>query len=168
MIDKIDEFSAELKNPATGEQERRLALQFLLHFVGDVHQPLHAADDHDQGGNRKIVSAPGIASNNLAPRLGYGIRRALGGKLRPRSRSGCSPHITDSQRARWSAGTPGGLGHGVLLRGKVARLRLVAGAEPAESLRASAEYVSDATAVTAEQLSKAGVRLAFMLNQALQ
>jgi hypothetical protein len=31
-----------------------------------------------------------------------------------------------------------------------------------------AAYVADATAVTAEQLSKAGVRLAYVLNQALR
>jgi hypothetical protein len=36
-----------------------------LHFVGDLHQPLHAADDHDQGGNKKIASAPGIGTENL-------------------------------------------------------------------------------------------------------
>ena len=23
----------------------------LIHFVGDIHQPLHAADNHDRGGN---------------------------------------------------------------------------------------------------------------------
>ena len=28
-----------------------LALKFLLHFVGDLHQPLHAADSLDLGGN---------------------------------------------------------------------------------------------------------------------
>lgn len=27
------------------------ALKFLIHFVGDIHQPLHAADNHDRGGN---------------------------------------------------------------------------------------------------------------------
>ena len=32
----------------------------------------------------------------------------------------------------------------------------------------SQAYVDDATAVTAEQLSKAGVRLAFLLNRALE
>jgi hypothetical protein len=26
-----------------------------VHFVGDVHQPLHAADDNDRGGNEKNV-----------------------------------------------------------------------------------------------------------------
>ena len=32
--------------------ERREALKFLVHFVGDVHQPLHAAFADDLGGNR--------------------------------------------------------------------------------------------------------------------
>ena len=39
-----------LGNPATGAAEQLVALKFLLHFVGDLHQPLHAADDHDAGG----------------------------------------------------------------------------------------------------------------------
>ena len=45
--------------------ERWLALKFLLHLVGDVHQPLHAADDHDAGGNRKQVAASGFQPGNL-------------------------------------------------------------------------------------------------------
>jgi len=57
VVDKIDQFTAELSNPATGASERLLALKFLLHFVGDLHQPLHAADDHDAGATRS--SSPG-------------------------------------------------------------------------------------------------------------
>jgi hypothetical protein len=40
--------------------------------------------------------------------------------------------------------------------------------KPANYYQLSADYVSDATTVTAEQLSKAGVRLALLLNRALQ
>src|SRR6516165_12713356 len=53
LVDKIEQFTAELSNSATAPGERLLALEFLLHLVGDVHQPLHAVDDHDVGGNRK-------------------------------------------------------------------------------------------------------------------
>lgn len=35
------------------------ALAFLAHFVGDIHQPLHGADNHDEGGN-KVKSTYGI------------------------------------------------------------------------------------------------------------
>lgn len=31
--------------------KRAMALRFLIHFVGDLHQPLHAADNNDHGGN---------------------------------------------------------------------------------------------------------------------
>ncbi len=34
------------------------ALRFLVHFVGDVHQPLHAADDADLGGNCERLIPP--------------------------------------------------------------------------------------------------------------
>jgi hypothetical protein len=42
------------------------------------------------------------------------------------------------------------------------------GASPGSQYQLSQGYVDDATAVTAEQLSKAGVRLAFLLNRALE
>jgi hypothetical protein len=32
-------------------QERADALRFLIHFVGDLHQPIHATTNNDQGGN---------------------------------------------------------------------------------------------------------------------
>lgn len=37
--------------------QRLEALAFLVHFVGDLHQPLHAADNHDAGGNGVVVSS---------------------------------------------------------------------------------------------------------------
>ena len=51
VVDKIREFTSELASPTTVPAERLLALKYLLHFVGDVHQPLHASDNHDRGGN---------------------------------------------------------------------------------------------------------------------
>jgi len=54
-----------LGNPATGAAEQLVALKFLLHFVGDLHQPLHAADDHDAGGNKKLVAGEGVHRGNL-------------------------------------------------------------------------------------------------------
>lgn len=40
-----------LRDPAASADERREALMFLIHFIGDVHQPLHCSDNHDHGGN---------------------------------------------------------------------------------------------------------------------
>jgi hypothetical protein len=40
-----------LRSPANDPQKQAEALRFLIHFVGDLHQPLHATTNNDQGGN---------------------------------------------------------------------------------------------------------------------
>ncbi|MGK6354537.1 S1/P1 nuclease [Sphingomonas sp. DT-207] len=41
-----------LKDKSVPVRERVMALAFLVHFVGDLHMPLHAGDRGDLGGNR--------------------------------------------------------------------------------------------------------------------
>ena len=55
VVDRISAFQSELKSLLSTDPERVVALKFILHFVGDVHQPLHAADHDDQGGNKVMV-----------------------------------------------------------------------------------------------------------------
>jgi hypothetical protein len=45
-----------LANPTQPLEARREALKFLVHLVGDIHQPLHAGSQADSGGNRFQVS----------------------------------------------------------------------------------------------------------------
>ncbi len=40
-----------LADPARSDAERTQALKFVVHFVGDIHQPMHAGYGHDKGGN---------------------------------------------------------------------------------------------------------------------
>jgi hypothetical protein len=63
VIDKIDQFTVELKDAQTSDAERLLALKFLLHFVGDLHQPLHAGKCCDKGGNDVKVTWFGKPTN---------------------------------------------------------------------------------------------------------
>ena len=45
-----------LADPSLPRVQRLEALAFLVHFIGDIHQPLHGADfDDDAGGNREYV-----------------------------------------------------------------------------------------------------------------
>jgi hypothetical protein len=48
---QIDRNVALLKNKSLPAHVRLEALAFLVHFVGDLHQPLHAGDHEDRGGN---------------------------------------------------------------------------------------------------------------------
>ena len=41
-------------------RERNEALKWVVHLVGDIHQPLHAADNGDHGGNRVAVVLEGV------------------------------------------------------------------------------------------------------------
>jgi hypothetical protein len=52
-----------LSDPATPAKERAEALRFLIHFMGDLHQPLHVADNHDRGGNQRTVYLAGDSTN---------------------------------------------------------------------------------------------------------
>lgn len=62
VVDKIEEFQAELSSARTAPPERVLALVYLLHFVGDLHQPLHN-EDVSRGGNGIYVKWDGKEFN---------------------------------------------------------------------------------------------------------
>ncbi len=60
---RLESFRNVLANPQESRQARAEALKFLVHFIGDLHQPLHCADDHDRGGNDVLVTFFGVSTN---------------------------------------------------------------------------------------------------------
>ena len=56
-------FGGVLGNKDADFSKRQKALKYLIHFVGDLHQPLHAGDNHDRGGNDVQVEFLGQAIN---------------------------------------------------------------------------------------------------------
>jgi hypothetical protein len=52
VVSAIARFRQTMHDPAATADQRREALMFVIHFVGDMHQPLHSSErDHDKGGN---------------------------------------------------------------------------------------------------------------------
>jgi hypothetical protein len=51
VLTAIDRFRAELQDTSLPDEQRRQAFNFLVHFVADVHQPLHVGRREDRGGN---------------------------------------------------------------------------------------------------------------------
>jgi S1/P1 Nuclease len=47
---------AVLRNRSAGALSRADALRYVIHFVGDIHQPLHTSTNNDRGGNCVPVS----------------------------------------------------------------------------------------------------------------
>jgi hypothetical protein len=168
VIDKITQFSAELAAPETDAEERMMALKFLLHFVGDLHQPLHAADHHDAGGNKVMVAVEGFPHKARDELHGYWDKQFVEAVGRPPSALADQliAQITPEQAAQWGEGTVDDWAWEAF---NIAYE--VAYGEPPLSAAApqvlDAAYVARAERAVALQLSRAGIRLAAVLNRAL-
>jgi hypothetical protein len=55
VISIIPEMMGRLRDPALDRAAKAEALKFLIHFVADLHQPLHTGDRGDRGGNDVAV-----------------------------------------------------------------------------------------------------------------
>jgi hypothetical protein len=169
IVNKVAQFAAELGTPALPAAERLLALKFLIHFVGDMHQPLHAADNHDKGGNCVLLNLGGPRQVNLH---GYWDTVAVAGL-------GEDPLIVaqtlargikSEDKAAWEKGDPQAwaLESFDLARTVVYTLGSKPGCAPDQSpISLPPGYDKTARETVSIQLQKAGVRLAAVLNRAL-
>lgn len=63
LIQGINFCIATLKDKNTSKEDQVFYLKMLIHFVGDLHQPLHVGHEADKGGNDIKVSWFGRNSN---------------------------------------------------------------------------------------------------------
>jgi nuclease S1 len=63
IIEAIAWYLQVLKWPDAPRNEKRVALRFIAHLVGDIHQPLHAGFAEDRGGNSVDVRFNGRKEN---------------------------------------------------------------------------------------------------------
>lgn len=54
-VTALEMFSKQLKNKKSSREEKQLALKFIVHIIGDLHQPFHSGTNVDQGGNKVKV-----------------------------------------------------------------------------------------------------------------
>jgi hypothetical protein len=169
IIDKIDQFTAELRDTSVARSEKLLAFKFLLHLVGDLHHPLHAADNRDRGGNDVIVvfgnssrreSLHSYWDNYLVQRLGS-QSRTVGSSL--------DRQITAAQATAWAKGAPIDWAKESFHQAKTVAYDFTGQQKLTgqNGVRLNSTYERRAVPVVREQLSKAGVRLATVLNAAL-
>ena len=59
----LERFQADLRDPESAEFSPRDSLAFFVHFIGDLHQPLHVGRRDDRGGNSIRVTWFGDSRN---------------------------------------------------------------------------------------------------------
>ncbi|MBV8497244.1 MAG: S1/P1 nuclease, partial [Gammaproteobacteria bacterium] len=57
---QLERLTAVLADVRASPRERNEALKWVVHLLGDLHQPLHAADNGDHGGNDVQVALAGV------------------------------------------------------------------------------------------------------------
>jgi hypothetical protein len=62
-LEALDKFSKTLRDPNASRADKQTALRFIVHLVGDLHQPLHAGKCCDKGGNDVKVTWFGKPTN---------------------------------------------------------------------------------------------------------
>ncbi len=160
VIEAIARQQTILADHTRPKKARTEALIFLIHLVGDAHQPLHCADDHDRGGNDVQVKFFGEDTNLHAVWDDSLIKKtqlseaAYAKKLTTWL---SSQSVTDLQS--------GAVTDWALEAHQLAKEHAY-GDVPA-SKRLGAKYFKSAIPVVDEQLAKAAVRLAKILNDTL-
>jgi S1/P1 Nuclease len=184
VVDKIEQFAAELRaSPASADagasagayggtdaktvNEERVALKFLIHLVGDLHQPLHAIDDHDRGGNEKRVRAAGLRANSLHHYWDTTLVEQLGSDPKFIAEM-LDARITLAQLKTWQQGTPRTWARESYETARTYGYDALPTPDERGRYTLSAQYIHQGTRVVALQLEAAGVRLALLLNQSLK
>ena len=62
-VTALARYRARLLNPTLALEVRREALRLIVHYIGDLHQPLHAGNGTDRGGNDVRVRYFGKSTN---------------------------------------------------------------------------------------------------------
>lgn len=176
IVNKVEQFAAELASPTVPDDEKLIALKYLLHLVGDMHQPLHVSDDFDRGGNAKLAAVEGGLPAPLHLHWDTTFVEAIGAtsgarRTNPRTIVAALREPGAVDQARW-LGKPQVRAWAIesfqVAKDHVyGRLPLPEATGDAIVYRLDARYAANAASVVAEQISKAGYRLAAILNDAL-
>lgn len=173
LIDKINQFAAELINPKTEQKERQVALKYLLHLIGDLHQPLHTASNHDRGGNAvPVLFADHSKAANLHAYWDHHIVESLGDDRQALGKW-LNKQVSLAQSEAWTKGSTIDWAMDSFGQAKRVVYDFNRKHHKLDDQGLSANYLDHsynqrALPLVREQLSKAGVRLAAILNKIFQ
>ena len=140
--------------------EKQLALDYLVHLVGDLHLPLHVGFLDDMGGTKVKVTFEGKAQNlhelwdTTILQTETGSAQAIASRL--------DQECSADDRKTWQAGTPSEWANESLA------LTIEYVYPIPESHEISAAYAQRALPILYKRLEQGGLRLAWLLNEVLK
>jgi hypothetical protein len=181
VVFRIEDLKKTLADKARPKADRVFALKMLVHLVGDVHQPLHAAErdnrdgDSDHGGNKVPVHFLDRREGRL------NLHHVWDNEILDENLQGADPEdygatlndrITDTQRSEWAnvktAEAWANESHGEARDHAYLHVPEVEDIDPRDPFDLDEEYYKQARPVVDRQLSKAGIRLAKLLNDVFE
>jgi hypothetical protein len=181
---RIKKYRDVLRN-SNDDAQRREALMYLIHFVGDIHQPLHCAERQcDQGGNLEHVTVTLQSGERPDRRLHAAwdvdfVDRAMeDAKIAdaPAYAALLGNGVSSKEAANWKGASVDDM---AWEGWELAKKHVYPGipdldycdpdvkAQKPEATYLSSGYEKEADKIVREQLMKAGVRLANLLNENL-
>jgi S1/P1 Nuclease len=181
VVSAIEDDFAVLASSDATDEEKLAALKFLGHWVGDIHQPLHAASQDGRGGNHIRTQDSSCGSLHtlwdsciVEERLGM-HPLAIVGELQA--------GITDKQRTAWLASDPvhwadesfritrePEIGYCVMVGDTcqyAADNRKFDEGEPERVVVVDDGYLNRHASIAQERIAMAGIRLVGLLNRTL-
>jgi hypothetical protein len=161
---------AVLKNKNAQAEERLLALFQVVHFIGDIHQPMHACDNNDRGGNEIQIIWRGRTSTRLNLHSvwdSYLPANAFEGTGRRDIAVLAGRYQTEWYRGDASAWVMETHAMAVSFAYGRLPLKLQPNVPPAVPVEISEEYIASSASLVKEQLAKASVRIAQTINNTL-
>jgi len=155
VIEALYRFEDVLRNEKASKEERLEALRFIVHFLGDLHQPLHVGLAEDRGGNSIRVKWFKDETN-----LHQVWDEALIDfeQLSYTEYANALNHVSSDDRKEWEKGTfVSWAQESQDLRPKVYDIP--------ENKNLSYEYSFKVKPVVELRLKQAGIRLAYVLNR---
>jgi len=161
MVEALKWFTAVIADNNAPTMVRRVALDYVAHLVGDMHQPLHAGRAKDHGGIDIPVAYRGATTNlhffwdgNLVD-LETGTEEEIAKRL--------TENLTEGERLKWQAGDPT-----QWTNESLTLVRSYGYNNIGSSGELSDDYVEKARPIVRQRLAQAGIRLAWLLNGAFK
>ena len=163
VVDRISMFKQVLADRNAPRQDRIEALKFLVHFVGDIHQPMHAIEEA-RGGNDIQVSEFGSTQCGKYPcNLHFAWDTALiqhTGISEKRYLARLNELISSRKLNVQADGTPAEWANESFVLAKSVWLN--------DGAAVDETYYESVIGIVNRRLALAGIRLAQMINQALE